>query len=279
METNTNKRRLSCYHQLHDEKKSRYLFTFSVTICIVTIIYFGKICGLMMNECVAIIMCILALHFLILFLIVISGFDALHLIRVKRRRSSHSSTLFIPYGIDQDETRPMDSVSAVIGLRGSNSEQIANSLILSYGAMAFVTSLTDMMNNPHHAMGKDSNIHNSSTCLMVACLGGWLLCNFCLEHESFIHDAIHLVGAGLFIICSLIGYGLQQDYSSCSTFLISTSIMFGSLWVSLKFIRFQDLKHVHYQSVFMIGFETVVIVCCMTANIMQIWSLKYSSSN
>merc|ERR1711991_976559 len=81
----------------------------------------------MVNQCISMIMFILAIHFFISFSMVIYGFNSLHLMRVKRRRSSTSSALFIPYGIDQDVTKPMDSISAVIGLRGSNSEQFSGS--------------------------------------------------------------------------------------------------------------------------------------------------------
>ena len=260
-------RRLSCYDQLHNEKISRYLFTLSVVICIATIIYFGKIYGLMINQCVSMIMLILGIHFFISFSMVIYGFNSLHLMRVKRRRSSTSSALFIPYGLDHDVFKPMDSISAVIGLRGSNSEQIAGSILHPYGAMAFVVFLTNIDSNPDIS---------SDICGIFAYLGGWLLCNFSLEHKSIAHDVIHFIGAGLYAFGSLIGYGLQQHFSMFSNYLILTTIISLLFYGLVKFMKFEDSKCVHYQSMLMIGFESVAIICAMAANVLQVWNLKYA---
>ena len=266
-------RGFSRYHQLEDEKKYRYLFSISVIISIITIINIAQIYHLQMNECVALIMFILVIHFFALFGIVISGFDSLHMMTVKRCQSRVSSTLFIPYGVHKDITKPMDSISAVIGLRGSNSEQISQCIFGSYAALAFVVILTNMLNNPYSADG-----HNSSDiCAMLGIMGGFLLCNFELEHKSALHhhDLVHIIGAALFMFGSLIAYGFQQEFDFFSSFLIITAIIFLSMYGLLKFMDFEDSKCVHYQSMFMIGFEAVAIICSMTANIMQCWNLKY----
>ena len=220
----------------------------SISTCFSIAIYFSAN-NLNIYQVTALFHTILHAHFWILWFKILASCNNLHHFRIIRRKSPVCNLLWIPCDIESDKNQPFGSVSALIGLRGSNAEKIPSALI--YGNIGI--NLTAIINN---MVNTDS--HYYSNLMAICCVVGYWLMLTCSVGEHFKADLFHYVGV---IMTFFGGFGavvIQQNYSSFVLLLVLGLFMNYVVFQTLKSTIFKRVN-IHYQSMLLLLFESYLL--------------------
>ena len=185
------KRRRNSHHiELESEKDSHLGLSISVLLHFIGLVLFSKRYQLSLYQVSSLVTAICFAHFLILFFQILLSCNQLHHIRIRRRRSSISSRLFVPYDIEIDKNQPVTSISAIIGLRGSNAEKIASALCYVSIGDIFVAVLVNIIESDKHLL--------SNSLMLTAMFGVWLVLTWPLEY-ALKSDKWHYIGVSVYV--------------------------------------------------------------------------------
>ena len=258
------RRRSSCYPQLEREKSSKGLLSASVISSIFTAIYLAKKHHLNVYNLSAILNGFFFLHFFAFFYGILATTQHLHFVRIKRRRSSIGQQVFVPYGVESDGAEPLTSVSALIGLRGSNIEKLVSSMIyLVIGNSLFAVSM--------NIIETDINFYTNIG-VIISIFGLWLILTWGLEY-SWRSDSLHYFGVCIALPFSLGGYMIQQNFSIFSLLLIFLTIVSLIAFGIVYLIKLEE-RYIHYQSLTLLLLESVALAATSLAGTLYIYNLR-----
>ena len=256
-------RRGSYYHELEPEKLYQTRLSASMALCIGTLIYYAKEYSLTIYNVSAIINGILMAHFFVLFFKIILSCHSLHHVRVKRRRSSLGNQLFIPYDVETDYEEPLSSVSAMIGLRGSNAEKLVSSLV-------YLVIGNSLMAVTMNIVESDQNYYTNMM-IVLGLFALWLILTWPLEF-TLKSDWPHYFGVIVGLPCTFASLLIQQQWSAVSILLTLMAIVNGMAYSVIFLCKFER-QHVHWQSWALLTLESVVLCCSSTAGSVYIYNL------
>ena len=129
---------------LKHERYTRLVFVLSILIGIVGIFIGNKLTEKITSYHLmsfALLCCMLAFN--IHFFSTVFSFKHLHHIRIKRRKATFASHLFIPYGYEEDKNIPLSSISALVATRGSNVERMFSftQYSIAYGSKIIIVKI------------------------------------------------------------------------------------------------------------------------------------------
>lgn len=257
-------RRNSYYHELQHEKTNQFYLSISIASWLAMLIYHCKQHQLSIYQFASYASAILVSHNFILFFHLLASSKQLHYVRIRRRRFDIGNVLFVPYGIEEDKSRPLTSVSAMIGLRGSNVEKSFSSLSHLIIGITLVAVTENLIQSDKYFF--------SNVVMLMTGYGLWLLLTWQIEY-TVKSDLLHYLGAGMAFTGSFASLLIQQKCSEISLFITFWGLIPGIAFGAIRFTDLFQKLSVHYQSLLLISLEICLIISISIGNCVYLYNL------
>ena len=157
----------------------------------------------------------------------------------------------------------MNSIFALIGLRGSNAEKAASELLyLMIGNSFLAVSLNMIQTDVNYYL---------DIMIMLSIFGVWLILSWQLEYHIQ-SDIAHYLGVLMVFVVGMTAFLIQQNFSNFSVGLIIFTIISGVGWQVLGAIKFEKGR-VHLQSLLRILLESFAMFNAALALALYIFHL------
>ncbi len=256
----TKKRVSQYYPTLVAEKLFVAKYRISLLFCLFCIVFFGLKYQYNHHQISAFLIGAVILNLFCVVSAVIFSSPHLHYIRIRRKPSKFASLLFIPYGIEEDPSMPLSSLSQCISLRGTNAEKVAFAG-LHFGVWTGLSCLISRLSTNYEL---NQQIPTDTFCALLGLFGVWMLCTYQIEIDlGFDHD-LHLIGVACFAVGTLLSLCIQQKFNDLSIYLVlattTTGILYGAGLIASYLISFEpNSKKVHWLSLYSLFSEMLVL--------------------
>ena len=258
------RRRQSYYPQLESEKESQSMFSASIISCVFGAIHYCKYYELSVYNLAGIMNGIFFGHLFVLLFHIFAASENLHFVRVKRRKSSMSNHLFLPYDTENDPSKPLDSISGMIGLRGSNAEKIVSSLSYLIIGNSWLAVGMNIMETDNYYL---------NILFILGNFGLWLVMTWQLEY-TFRSDFLHFLGVAMVLVFSFVCLLFQQDFSTFSQSLTFFAAVNGVAFAMVKKLKVEE-RNIHIQSLALLSLESIVLFNSAVAASYYLYNLQH----
>ena len=245
------------------EQRHQFIISTSLAISYIVLVYIAKEYKLTIYNVSALLNAAIQTCFWVSFLIIILSCRELYHIRILRRKSSFAKFLFLPYQCKEDLHQPMGSVSALIGLRGSNVERFVSMLIYLQLGAQFIVLFRNITNTDKYLC---TNILGT-----IGTTGYWFILTYSIEHDMRA-DIVHYLGVIAAFGGSFGAFTIQQNYSLLSLEIAATALLNCSLCAIIASIKCKK-ENVYYQSISMLLLESNVIILSAIVGSLYTWNL------
>lgn len=234
-------------------------------------IYYSLINGYDLYQAAGLTLALLIFTFFLLFCHVIVTAENIYFMKFQRRRNPNIVSIFHNGSINKDMTKPMGSISGLIGIRGTNIEKTASSIFYTASGICTICYTIKLFEE-----------YNDNFCWtnfygIASSFGLWILTTWQV-HDNKISKIIHYIGAIIFIYTSNYQFIHQQNWSHVSIYLFILNIILFLVWRGLKIHHLKYMScvsSVYWKSIILISMESWVMLSsaiCASLNLYNLGS-------
>ena len=238
--------------QLASERRYQFGISISFVITCSILIYSIKKYNLTVYNAASLLNAVIQIHFWLSFFKILASCHKLYHIRIRRRMSPFGigNLLSVPSGIESDIYERLDSVSALIGLRGSNVEKLVSMLIYLQLGSQLIVLIRNLINTDTYFY---TNILG-----IISIIGYWIILTYSVE-RNWKADRLHYLGVVLAFGGSFIGFMISHNYSTLSLLIVITAGMNVILYGVVATLKFKK-EQIYFRSMVMLLSESNVII-------------------
>eukprot|EP01083_Nonionella_stella_P186712 684357_1 len=256
------------------EHQMQFRLTLTILLGVPSISYYGLTNDWNIYQIAALLSALMCGIFWVAFLQVLLTTNDLCQVTVKHRQSSMISSLYVVASVTRNESQPADSISSLVGIRGSNIEKV-NTVVCNTNVGLVSACLLTYISTNYQRNKLDYNVYDDLDAVLglIAMVGYYTASTWQLNYVSRFSTFMHYIGAAL-TGCINIGYGFQRNWDALACCSVVFALLCCTAWfnVTQAMAGRKDIS-LYCRSLANIGFESLLFFSAQVQTSLLLYNL------